>query len=163
MSGISLSNHSIKNHLIPSYREKVLTILVKPCHKTRKQNPCRNYQTSNAFSEFVSDLNHMEFMFKLKGIEWGIQYFKNNSIPSYTERDTNQKAETAPATISWNSTMIPQFKICIFSTKITQAEASHSFFITEPNIQAIAHTFPLCSNSISCQAPSFCLKTTHTQ
>jgi len=38
-SGISLANHSIKNHLIPSYREKVLTVLVKLCPKTHNQNP----------------------------------------------------------------------------------------------------------------------------
>jgi len=36
---ISLANYSIKNHLIPSYREKVLTVLVEPCPKTRNQVP----------------------------------------------------------------------------------------------------------------------------
>jgi len=36
---ISLSNNSNNNHLIRSYRERVYTILVKPCPKTRKQNP----------------------------------------------------------------------------------------------------------------------------
>jgi hypothetical protein len=32
---ISLANHSNKNHLFRSYREKVITILVELCSKTR--------------------------------------------------------------------------------------------------------------------------------
>jgi hypothetical protein len=36
-SVISLANHSIKNHLIPSYREKVITVLMEPCPRTRNQ------------------------------------------------------------------------------------------------------------------------------
>jgi len=38
-SQISLANHSNKVHLIPSYRERVITVLVKPCPKNRNQNP----------------------------------------------------------------------------------------------------------------------------
>ena len=38
-SQISLANHSNKVHLIRSYRERVITVLVKPCPKTRNQNP----------------------------------------------------------------------------------------------------------------------------
>jgi hypothetical protein len=41
---ILLANHSKKNHLIRSYREKVITILVELCPKTRNQLPAGFYQ-----------------------------------------------------------------------------------------------------------------------
>jgi len=68
-SKLLLANHSNKVHLIPSYRERVITVLVKPCPKTRNQNAAENYQTSNVFSESITTPNHTKFVPKLKGIE----------------------------------------------------------------------------------------------
>jgi len=49
-SAISLDIHRNNNHLIQSYRERVLTILVEPCPKTRKQIPAFVLKLRTRFS-----------------------------------------------------------------------------------------------------------------
>jgi hypothetical protein len=83
-SGISLANHINNNHLIRSYREKVLTILVESCPKTRKQFFQQKFTTSNSLSEFVPNPNHIKFIFKLKEIKRRIQKSNSYSIIGYT-------------------------------------------------------------------------------
>jgi predicted ABC-class ATPase len=85
-TAISLANHSNKNHLFRSYREKVITILVELCSKTRNQKSSRIYSTSNALSEVITNPKHMKFISKSKGIKCRIQKSNNYSIPRYTAK-----------------------------------------------------------------------------
>jgi len=50
MSGITLTNNNNKVHWIPSYRERVITVLVKPCPKTRNKNPAEITKLQMRFS-----------------------------------------------------------------------------------------------------------------
>jgi hypothetical protein len=56
--------------------------MLKPVKKFFQQN----YPTSNALSEFITNRNHMKFIFELKGIECTIQISSKHFSVSFLEQ-----------------------------------------------------------------------------